>query len=217
MTWNEWQIALPHLMRAWGMTIYVAIAGALVGCAVGLALCVVRASGSRILSGLVALYVSFFRGVPLLVQMLLFYNFLPFVGIDLTASASAIGALSLVGAAYIAEIFRGSLSAINPGQVEAATAFGFAPATIWQSILIPQVFRIAMPALVNELILLVKASSLISVVGLAEVTRVSQTFAASTYRPMEFYLAAGAIYLVTNMAIAFAGTALERRLQKGGR
>ncbi|MNE84618.1 Glutamine transport system permease protein GlnP [compost metagenome] len=74
--------------------------------------------------------------------------------------------------------------------------------------------RLSMPAITNELIMLVKASSLVSVVGLAEITRVSQTFAASTYRPMEFYLAAGAFYLITNLILSFCSSLLERKLAR---
>ncbi|QHD00776.1 hypothetical protein PspS04_10595 [Pseudomonas sp. S04] len=127
---------------------------------------------------------------------------------------AAICALGMVGGAYIAEILRGALAAIPKGQVEAGLALGFAPLSIWQRLLLPQMLRLSMPAITNELIMLVKASSLVSVVGLAEITRVSQTFAASTYRPMEFYLAAGAFYLITNLILSFCSSLLERKLAR---
>ncbi|RAI02115.1 amino acid ABC transporter [Acuticoccus sediminis] len=215
MSVQDWLTAIPFLLRGLGVTLYVSLAGTLVGCAIGLLIAVTRWTGLPLLVVLAKVYVSFFRGVPLLVQMLLFYNFLPFVGIDLSAPASAIGALGLVGGAYIAEILRGSLAAIPSGQIEAARAFGYDPVTIWQTILLPQMVRIAMPSITSEFILLVKASSLISVVGLTELTRVAQGFAASTFRPMEFYLAAAALYLVTNLAVAAGGRAIERKFSRG--
>ncbi|UOM33113.1 amino acid ABC transporter permease [Acuticoccus sp. I52.16.1] len=215
MNTQDWQTAIPFLLEGLGVTLYVSLAGTALGCVIGLAVAAMRGGPVLPLSLLARVYVSFFRGVPLLVQMLLFYNFLPFVGIDLSAPASAIGALGLVGGAYIAEILRGARAAIPGGQVEAARAFGYAPVTIWRTILLPQMVRIAMPAITSEFILLVKASSLISVVGLAELTRVAQGFAASTFRPMEFYLAAAALYLVTNLLVAAGGRAIERKFSRG--
>jgi polar amino acid transport system permease protein len=207
--------AFPFLLKGTGVTLTISVLGMALGSVIGLLIYLLHSSRSRLLSGFARLYLSFFRGVPLLVQLLLFYNFLPFAGINLSGTTSAVLALGLVGAAYIAEILRGSLNAIPVGQSEAAHALGFTPVDLWRSILLPQVLRISTPAMINELILLLKASSLISVVGLAELTRTSQTFAASTFRPMEFYLAAGAIYLVLSIAISSAGHLLERRFVRG--
>jgi polar amino acid transport system permease protein len=207
--------ALPFLLKGLWITLYVSLLGMLVGSVIGLAICIMCCSRFSVLSGIAQIYISFFRGVPLLVQLLLFYNLLPFAGIDLSPLTAAIAALALVGSAYIAEILRGSLNAVPRGHIEAAAALGFTPAMIWRSILLPQIIRLSAPAITNELILLVKASSLISIVGLAELTRVSQTFAASTFRPMELYLAAGAFYLCTNFVISACGSVLERRFARG--
>jgi polar amino acid transport system permease protein len=204
--------AWPFLLQGTGVTLAISIVGMAIGCVLGLLVYLLRVARNPLLAGFARLYVSFFRGVPLLVQLLLFYSFLPFIGIDLPAALSAVLALGLVGAAYIAEILRGAVNAIPRGQSEAAHALGFSPVDLWRSILLPQVLRISTPAMVNELILLLKASSLISVVGLTELTRTAQTFAASTFKPMEFYLAAGAIYLALSFAISSMGHHLERRM-----
>ena len=107
---------------------------------------------------------------------------------------------------------RGALNAVPPGQSEAATALGFAGLDIWRRILMPQALRISIPPLINEFILLLKASSLVSVVGIAELTRVSMNIASQTYRPFEAYVGGGLFYLAINLM----PRGLRRRLRSGG-
>lgn len=202
-----------YLMQGAGMTIAVSLAGILLGQILGALICVLRLSGGRAGDLAGGVYVSFFRGVPLLIQLLLIYYMLPLIGINVPPLTAAITALGLASAAYVSEIYRGALNAIPHGQSEAALALGFGEVTIWRRILLPQAFRMSVPALVNELILLLKASSLISVVGVAELTRVSQAAAAATYRPLEMYVSAGVIYLIINGALALLGAVAERRLR----
>ena len=210
------QEALPWLLHAAVTTLWISLAGIALGQVLGAAVCLCRVSRHSALAAVGAIYVSFFRGVPLLVQLLLAYYFLPYAGIDVPPLAAAIGTLGLASGAYSSEIFRGALGAIPRGQTEAAQALGFPPASLWRRILLPQALRLSAPALVNELILLLKASSLISVVGVTELTRTSHTMAAATYRPFEVYLTAAAIYLAMNLALAALGAVAERRLAAGG-
>jgi polar amino acid transport system permease protein len=208
--------ALPYLLSAAGTTLWISLAGIVLGQFLGATVLLCRVSSSTVLRRVGALYVSFFRGVPLLVQLLLVYYFLPYVGIDVPPLVAAIGTLGLASGAYVSEIFRGSLNAIPRGQAEAAHSLGFSPASVWLRILLPQLLRISVPALINELILLLKASSLISVVGVTELTRTSHTFAASTYRPFEVYITAALIYLAMNLALALLGVLVERHLATAG-
>lgn len=207
--------ALPYLLRAAGTTIQFSLAGIALGFVIGLLVCIARVAGNRLAGRIGAFYVSFFRGVPLLVLLLLIYYLLPVIDINVPAWVAAITGLGLSSAAYQAEIFRGALNAVPSGSREAATALGFPPAATWRRILLPQALRIAMPPLISEFILLLKASSLISVVGVADLTRVSMNIASSTYRPLEAYLAGGVIYLVINLCLAGFGTMAERRLAAG--
>lgn len=207
--------ALPYLLRAAGTTVWFSLAGIALGMVIGTLVCVARVSGRRVAVRLGALYVSFFRGVPLLVQLLLIYYLLPVIGINVPAIVAAIAGLGLASAAYQAEILRGALNTVSSGSREAALALGFSAIDTWRRILLPQALRIAMPPLISEFILLLKASSLISVVGVADLTRVSMNIASSTYRPLEAYLAAGAIYLVINLCLAGFGAVAERRLAVG--
>jgi polar amino acid transport system permease protein len=208
---------LPYLVSAAKWTVLLSVAGMAVGIPLGFVICAARISRAAWLRRAAALYVSFFRGVPLLVQLLMFFYMLPRIGLDLSATLSAILAIGMCSAAYCAEILRGALQAIPAGQTEAANALGIAPFSLWTRILVPQALRLGMPSLVNELILLVKVSSLASVVGVGELTRVAQNINGQTYRPLEIYIAAAAIYFVINFVISYLGRMAERRLQVGHR
>ena len=213
------QIILHHLgylTQAAGVTLALSLAGIALGFLVGAAACVARLSGRRWLAALGAVYVSVFRGVPLLVQLLFIYYFLAEFGFDVPALAAAIGGLGLASGAYQAEILRGSLNAVPRGQSEAAMSVGMTPLDVWRRILLPQALRISIPPLINEFILLLKASSLVSVVGIAELTRVSMNIASLTYRPLEAYVGGGLFYLAINLCLSGLGAVAERRLARSG-
>ena len=207
--------SIPLLARAALTTLVMAGGGILIGLVLGVIVVAGRLSGRPIIAFAATLYVSFFRGVPLLVQLLVVYYTLPGIGIDVPPWAAAIVTLGICSAAYVAEILRGGILAVPTGQREAARIAGLGTFATQRHIVLPQAVRLTVPALVNELILLLKASSLISVVGVTELTRTAQNIAASTFRPLEVYLAAGAFYLVLNLALAAAGGALEHRLREG--
>jgi polar amino acid transport system permease protein len=206
-----------YLTHAAGVTIALSLSGIALGFVLGAATCIARLSGQPWLEWLGGAYVSIFRGVPLLVQLLFIYYFLATLGLDLPALAAAIGGLSLASGPYQAEILRGALNGIPRGQNEAAVALGYTPLDRWRRILLPQALRISVPSLINEFILLLKASSLVSVVGIAELTRVSMNIASMTYRPLEAYVGGGLFYLAINLCLAGFGALAERRLRGGAR
>nr|WP_244656449.1 MULTISPECIES: amino acid ABC transporter permease [Rhizobium] len=193
------------------LTLLVSVLGVAIGLVLGAALCAARISPLRSIRTASAIYTSFFRGVPLLVQLLLFYYMLPVIGLNVPAMVAAVGTVGLCSSAYVAEYLRGAINAIPPGQREAAVTLGFAPTRIWTRIILPQAFRISLPALINELILLVKASSLVSLVGITELTRTSQALSSATYRPLEIFSSAAAVYLIINLSLALLGRFLEKR------
>lgn len=192
-------------------TLLISVLGIGLGLVIGTLVCAARLSGSRLLRAFGGLWVSFLRGVPLLVQLLVFYYSLPVIGLDMPATAAAVICVGICASAYISEIWRGAIAALPKGQAEAATAIGMTPRDTWTRIILPQAFSMSLPALVNELILLVKASSLVSVVGILEITRASQAQAATTFRPLEVYIAAACIYLAINLCLAALGRYLEHR------
>lgn len=204
---------MPFLIGAAKWTVLISLAAMAISIVLGVFVCAARISKNPILRNAATFYISFFRGVPLLVQLLMFFYMLPHIGLDLPAMLAAILSVGLCSAAYTAEILRGALQTIPAGQSEAAHALGMPTASLWRRILVPQALRLGMPSLINELILLVKVSSLASVVGIGELTRVAQNITGQTYRPLEIYLAAAAIYFVINFGIAQLGRMAERRLQ----
>ena len=151
-----------------------------------------------------------FRGVPLLVQLLAAFYLLPQLGVSLPVFATGVLCLGLCTTAYSAEILRGALHAVPYGQMEAAAALGLSPWIIWWRIRWPQALKTALLPLINETILVVKASSLASVIGLAELTRVAQNIAGQTFHYAEIYLTAGLLYLVINSLLAGLGSMTER-------
>ncbi|MBV6304032.1 amino acid ABC transporter permease [Candidimonas humi] len=203
--------ALPLLVKAAQMTLLVSALGLVVGYVLAVGIATARLSSSRMLQRLGAVYVFIFRGVPLIVQLMMAYYFLPFVGINVPPIAASILAISLCEGAYLGEILRGGFLGIPKGQLEATQLLGFSRVDTLLRIEIPQALKLTMPSLINEMIMLVKASSLISIVGVAEITRTAQNIAASTFLPLQTYIAAGLVYMVINGVLSIAGHVAERR------
>ncbi|MGE0147146.1 MAG: amino acid ABC transporter permease [Parvibaculaceae bacterium] len=209
---NAFLNSFPALLWAAPLTLLVSVLGIALGLVIGALVCAAALSSWGLLRSVAALWVSFLRGVPLLVQLLVMYYLLPVIGIDVPALVAAVLTVGLCASAYISEIWRGAINALPAGQAEAGHSIGMTPAGIWTRIILPQAVRLSLPALINELILLVKASSLVSLVGIFEVTRASQAQAATSYRPLEVYIAAALIYLAINLCLAAFGRILERRM-----
>jgi len=207
--------ALPILLLGALTTIVVSCLAIALGLAIAIPLCLLRLAKRRWLRKAAGAYVSFFRGVPLLVQLLIVYYFLPALGLDLPPFIAAVIGLGLCTAAYQAENLRGGFLIVPKGQTEAALAFGYSGAQLRRHILIPQALRAAFPAVMNEMIMILKASSLVSVVGVADLTRSSQNIVARDLHPIQWYAAAALLYLVINLALAALGRRIEGRLGAG--
>ncbi|MBO0905864.1 amino acid ABC transporter permease [Jiella sp. MQZ13P-4] len=203
------------MLWAAGYTVVISAISIVIGLGIGLLVCAAKLSPNRLLSLPATLFISFFRGVPLLVQLLLIYNLLPAVGISVPSVVAAVVGLSLCTAAYQAENLRGGFNSVPKGLLEAADMVGLTPWQQLKRIRAPIAFRLTLPALVNEAILILKASSLISVVGVIELTRMAQNLAASTYKPLLFYSVAGALYLVICWTVAGGGALAERMARVG--
>ncbi len=186
------------------------------GMVLGLALAFGLLSHRAPFAALCGIYRSFWRGTPILVQLLIVFYMLPQVGLDVSSFVAAVIALSLNTAAFQAEIYRAGLMAIPRGEIEAARMLGIRKWTIRRRILIPQMFRLVLPPLVNEAIIIVKNSSLVSVIAVTELMRRSQQIASTTFKPVEVYLIAGAIYLAVNLLLAQAGRRMERHMTIAG-
>jgi polar amino acid transport system permease protein len=213
--WPLLQQNAPLLLGALWVTLQVSLAALGFGFVIGVVVGSLRLSPMRFLRRLGGAYIFVFRGIPLLVQLLFIYYFLPRVGLpNVSPTVAAIIGLSLAAGAYIAEIMRGGFLAIPGGQLEAASLLGMSDAQMLVRIRVPQAVRLTLPALVNEMILLIKASSLVSVVGLADLTRTAQNLAASDYMFVQDYLMLAGFYCLINVPLAYAASLLERRLKE---
>ena len=193
------------------MTVAVSAVSIAAGMVLGLWLGFGLLSHNRLIRRASIAYRSVWRGTPILVQLLIVFYLLPTIGLDVPSVAAAMIALTMNTAAFQAEIFRGGLLSIPPGQVEAARMLGIGIVAIRVRILIPQMLRLVLPALVNETISILKNSSLISVIAVTELMRAGQQVAAVTFRPLEAYVIAALIYLAMNLVLARVGAGFERR------
>ena len=202
--------AMPRLLQGALLTLEVALASMLVSLALGLALTLLRASGSRLAAVVVRTYISYVRGTPLLVQILLVYYLLPSIGLQLPPIAAGIVALGFSSAAFTSEIMRGGLAAIPKGQIEAAMSLGLRWLFIWRSIILPQLYHLVLPPLVNEFTLVIKATTLVSVITVVEMMRVAQELYNENYRPIEVLIGAGMIFVAINFVLTRVASQLER-------
>jgi polar amino acid transport system permease protein len=200
------------LLQASIYTVTISVVSILIGFVIAMFVSGMLLSRQRLFVLPAQIFISFFRGVPLLVQLLLIYNLLPVIGINVPSIVAAIIGLSLSTAAYQAENLRGGFASVPSGLVECAEMVGLTPGQIFRRIKAPIALRLTFPALVNEAILILKASSLVSVVGIVELTRMAQDLAGSTFLPLQIFASAGLIYLVINWAVALAGGLIERAL-----
>ncbi|GID03321.1 amino acid ABC transporter permease [Pseudomonas sp. 008] len=206
---------LPLLLDGLLVTLEISTAGLAFGFVIGVVIGSLRLSPIPIFRRLGGAYIFVFRGIPLLVQLLFIYYFLPRIGLpNVTPIVAAVIGLSLAAGAYIAEILRGGFLAIPGGQLEAAGLLGMSSGQMLVRIRVPQAVRLTLPALVNEMILLIKASSLVSVVGLADLTRTAQNIAASDYMFVQDYLMLAGFYCLINIPLAYFGGVLERHLKE---
>ena len=201
----------------WGAlyTVFVGFIACGVGLVVGTGLLLMRNSRFWVIRKFVALYGSFIRGTPALVQILIFYYALaPMTGINIDPFTAGIMAVGFNSGAYVAEILRGGLSRIPLGQWEAAQALGLPQHKIWLQIILPQVYYSVIPLLVNEFTMVIKITPLLSTITLVELTRASQMLYNETFRPVEVLLLAAAIYFVICFSISQLGEFLQRRSLK---
>jgi polar amino acid transport system permease protein len=190
------------LVQACGWTVVISAISIVLGLLLGTVVSAAMLSSYAGLALAGRMFVSFFRGSPLLVQLLLIYNLLPMLGLNVPSMVAAIVGLSLCTAAYQAENLRGGFSSVPVGLLEAADMLGLSPFQQFWRIRAPIALRMTLPALANESIMILKASSLVSVVGVVELTRMAQDLSASTFIPLPLFAAAAFIYLVINGVVA---------------
>jgi ectoine/hydroxyectoine ABC transporter permease protein EhuC len=197
------------------ITLALTVLASVGGLILGLLAAIAKSSRVTVLRLLAITYIEVFRGTPLLVQLFFLYFALPqLTGVTLPAFTTAAIGLSLFAGAYTAEIVRGSLNAVAAGQREAATALGLKPLQVLTEVQLPQATRIALPALGNQFIGLLKDSSLASVITVTELLLSTRGLVAATFQPVALYAATGLIYFLLSNVASRVFAVLEYRLNR---
>jgi His/Glu/Gln/Arg/opine family amino acid ABC transporter permease subunit len=208
--------ALPLLALGLETTARLVVVSMAVGSAIGLVCCIGRLIGRGALNALATVYVSLFRGLPETVLVFWMYACGPLVlDVRLSDFASGVLALSLVAGAYLGEIFRAGVLAIPRGQLEAAGALGFKAVDTARFVVIPQAFRIMLPAFFSLVTIVIKNSSIVSAIGVAELFYRANVLAGDTFKYFEIFTSAGVIYFALIFPLSLASQRLERRLAVG--
>ncbi|MGY4707031.1 amino acid ABC transporter permease [Candidatus Bipolaricaulota sp. J31] len=211
--WELFRDSLPVLLAGVEVTVELTAICIAAGFVLGWLLALGRIYGGRVAFAVCTGYIEFVRGTPLLVQLFFLYYGLPDVGVVLPPLLAAGIAMGLNTAAYQAEYFRGAIRSIPRGQVEAAYALGMSRLQAFRYIVFPQAMRIVMPAWSNELIYMLKYSSLAFVVGVPELMGRANLLAARNFRYFELYLIVAAIYVCLVWIVGGSLSLLERRLK----
>ncbi|MBE0531819.1 MAG: amino acid ABC transporter permease [Rhodospirillales bacterium] len=209
---NELWIARGALWQGLQLTIAVSVLAIVLGTVLGLFVGMVLVYAWRPFKLLVRLYVDFIRGTPVFVLVLASFYILSVIGIQLTAFQAGVLAITVFCSSHVGEMVRGALQAIHRGQTEAAMAIGLTFRQTFQYVLMPQALRQILPTWVNAATEMVKASTLLSVIGVAELLLSTQQVISRNFLSLEFYFFAGLIYFVLNFSIERFGRHLERRL-----
>lgn len=203
-----------YFLKGAEITIVLAFFTVLLGTALGLCLTLLRRSKIKPISFIATAYVEFVRGTPLLVQIYIIYIGLPkLIGVDLPDITTGIVALSLNSSAYVSEIIRAGIDAVDKGQIEAARSLGMNQRLAMFEIVIPQAFKNILPALGNEFISVIKESSMVSVIGVAELMYNAGIVRSNTALGLEPVIVAAVIYFVITFTLTRILGVVERRLK----
>ncbi|MGH8464103.1 MAG: cystine ABC transporter permease [Pseudomonas sp.] len=204
----------PFLLKGAYYTVILSLGGMFFGLLLGFGLALMRLSSLKVLSWTARVYVSFFRGTPLLVQLFMIYYGLPQLGIELDPLPAALIGFSLNMAAYACEILRAAIGSIDRGQWEAAASIGMTRGQAMRRAILPQAARTALPPLGNSFISLVKDTALAATIQVPELFRQAQLSTARTFEIFTMYLAAALIYWVLASVLAHLQNRLEARVNR---
>jgi polar amino acid transport system permease protein len=207
----------PILLQGAWVTLYLTIISMTIGLVIGLILGVMRVSENVIVKGFSLCYVEFFRGTPLLMQLVVIYYALPSLhpSLNLPALLAGIVGMSLNTAAYIGEIFRAGIQSISKGQMEAARSLGMTHLQALRYVILPQAFRVSLPPLTNEFVALLKDSSLVSTLAVAELLRKGREVVAWKVNVFSPYAGVALLYLAMTLPMTKLARYLEKKVSAG--
>lgn len=204
--------SLPALLRGTIYTLEIAALSCTIGIILGLLAGLALSSSNKLLRAVTNIYTALFRGTPMLIQILIAAFALPTLGIPISKFWAVVLAIGLNSGAYIAHIIKSGISSVSKGQREAGKTLGLSDAQIIWYIVLPQAIQVVLPALGNEFIILVKDSSLASLVGVQELTKEGEIIASRTLDAVTMYATVALFYLVITGILTLAVSALERKM-----
>ena len=211
--------AMPLLLEGLKLTVITSLVSILIGMVIGLLVCLMKMSKNVVLRAIAGVYIWIIRGTPMLVQAFIVFFGVPQVvrmfvsDFKFTALTAGIITLSLNAGAYLAEIYRGGIMAVPKGQTEAARSLGLSQGQAMRKIVLPQAIKFSIPSLVNQFIITIKDTSILSAIGMAELVNKAKTYVGSTYTFFETYLVVAAMYLVIISILMIISNYIEKKLK----
>ncbi|MCM3612164.1 amino acid ABC transporter permease [Planococcus sp. MERTA32b] len=209
---ETWINALPYLLEGLQITLYIFIIAIIIGFLIGLLMALLRLSPFKILNWIAKIFVDAIRGTPFIVQLFFIYfglNSLDFISMDNTTAG--IVTVAINAGAYFSEIIRAGIQSIDKGQMEAARSLGLNSTQNMRHIILPQAFRRMLPTFTNQAIISLKDTSLLSVIGVADLTQEGRIQASATFQAFEIYLLLGIIYFIVIYLLSMLASFVERK------
>ena len=215
MIWQQFQSLIgsyPLALRGLGMTVMLSVISLVLGTLLGFGLGILRTDGNRVISTVIGTWVDLIRGTPFLVQIFLIFFILPELGVELDAFTAGIIALTNLAACFICEIVVAGIGAVPRGQVEAALASGLSQGQRMRQVVLPQAMRVVLPPLVGQYVLLIKDSSVVSAIGLTDLTRVGWLVVQRVPNGLLVFALVGIGYFIVCYPLILLAGRLERRM-----
>jgi polar amino acid transport system permease protein len=212
--WADAQRFLPILLQGMGMTVLVTLGALLLATSLGLVWALMRTSGLAWLEWPARVFTNVIRGIPILVQLFYIYFVLPELGVDLSAFQAGVIGLGVAYSAYMGEVFRAGILAVDHGTVEAAESLGMTRARVLSRVVLPQAVRIVLPPYGNNLIMLLKDSSQASVITVAEMSTQARLIVSSTFKNQEVWTLVALLYLCLSIPLILLVRHFEKRAGK---
>lgn len=205
------------LLPAAGQTALLTLAAFALAVLLGTGIAALRLSSVAVLRRAARIYIEIVRGVPVLAILFLLYFGLPGYGVTLDPFAAAVIGLGISSSAYVSEVLRAGLNALHKGQREAALAIGMKPLTMYRTIIVPQVLRVSLPALLSTFIALLKDSSLCALITVNELMLTARALSTEYFQPLQIFILTGVIYFALAWPLSLIARRLEHRLVRGRR
>ena len=215
--------AMPLLLEGLLLTVVVSLVSIAIGMVIGLFICLMKMSKNVVLRAISGVYIWIIRGTPMLVQALIVFFGIPQLiqllspGFHMDALTAGIITLSLNAGAYLAEIYRGGIMAVPKGQSEAARSLGLSKSQTMIKVVLPQAFKFSVPSLVNQFIITIKDTSILTVIGMAEVVNKAQQYVGSTFVYFETYSVVALMYLAIISLLMILSNFIEKKLKYEGK